>query len=188
MAAAAFVGFGIGTIVPSLLGGEPTGMGARMRRVTLLGDPSGSIEPDEATPRLRSIEGTLHATRSQLMDAFEVGSPLAHGGTATVWSAVERATGRRVAIKVIDKSLVSASLISAELKAMRACAGDPNVVSLVAAYDVAADTLNPNGEWHLVMELAQGGEMLSWVQQHSRWMPECRFGDWAGVWLGSGCG
>ena len=93
------------------------------------------------------------------MDAFELLGPLAHGGTATVWRAVERVTGKAVAIKVIDKSLVGATLVTKEINAMQRCAGDPNVVGLLAVYDVDGDELNPGGEWRLVLELAEGGEV-----------------------------
>eukprot|EP00966_Prymnesium_polylepis_P150675 3480477-Prymnesium_polylepis.1 len=49
---------------------------------------------------------------------------------------------------------------------MERCAGDPNVMALLACYDVDGDDANPNGEWQMVLELADGGELLSWVQQH----------------------
>ena len=43
---------------------------------------------------------------------------------------------------------------------MQRCAGHPNIVQLLAAYELEPDEANPNGEWHLVMELAEGGGAL----------------------------
>eukprot|EP00965_Chrysotila_dentata_P003329 108654-Pleurochrysis_carterae.AAC.2 len=130
---------------------------------------------------------------------YEFKSCLASGGSGAVWRAREKASGREVAIKVIDKKLLSPALFNMEVYSMQAdgaiplrasfchamntaygdglqstpsfsqadslaafvsaiaqrCAGHPNILQLLAAYDVAPYTHNNDGEWHLVMELAQ---------------------------------
>lgn len=96
--------------------------------------------------------------RSQLDATYEYVCCLANGGSATVWKAIERATGRLVAIKVVDKKLLPASLLNMEVLCMQRCAGHPHIVQLLAAYELAGDDANANGEWHLVIELADGGE------------------------------
>ena len=156
---AALAGYGIGIYGPALLPPE-----------------EGKVSERLSTRRRQAAEsgGTRHSmmqvtTREELMDAFELVGPLEHGGTATVWRAVERNTGKTVAIKVVDKSLVGTTLIAKEIDAMQRCAGDPNVAGLLAVYDVDGDDLNPSGEWRLVLELAEGGEVLNWVQQHPKY-------------------
>ena len=49
---------------------------------------------------------------------------------------------------------------------MQRCAGHPHIIQLLAAYEVSPDSVNSRGEWHLVMELARGGELFSRLVQH----------------------
>jgi len=153
---AAVFGFGIGVWGPSLLTDEADGPTKRLSRKRSTADQG---------HRHSLIRDT---TREKLMDDFELGSPINHGGTATVWRATERATNRRVAVKMIDKALVDAPLVSVEVGAMERCAGEPNVAQLIAALDVADDA-SPAGEWCLVLEMADGGELMQWVQRHPRY-------------------
>ena len=46
------------------------------------------------------------------------------------------------------------------------CSGHPHIVQLLAAFDVPANAAQPNGEWHVVMELAEGGELFERLLQH----------------------
>ena len=48
------------------------------------------------------------------MDAFDVGAYLGRGGFATVYRAVERATGRTVALKVVDTHKLREAGVDAE--------------------------------------------------------------------------
>ena len=106
------------------------------------------------------------ASRSEVEALYEFQSLMASGGSAAVWRAVERATGRAVAIKVIDKKLLLPSLLNMEVYAMQRCSGHPNIAALLAAFDLPPDEASPDGEWHLVMELAEGGELFERLLQH----------------------
>ena len=99
----------------------------------------------------------VDVTREGLEALYEFHSCLASGGSATVWRATELSTGRAVAIKVIDKKLLQEAFLYMEVASLRRCAGHPNIMQLLAAYDVQGDEVCPDGEWHLVMELAEGG-------------------------------
>lgn len=110
-----------------------------------------------------SIQG---ATQEEMAQAYKLITPIAHGGSATVWRAIDVATGRTVAIKVINKTLVNTSTIKREVDALRRCASCPHVTSLLAVFDVAGDDVYAEGEWFVVMELAEGGEILEWAQGH----------------------
>ena len=153
---AALVGYGIGIVAPAFLmdGSNTNGTTNRIGRHTSTG-------PHHS--KLKDI------THNEMAEVFDLESPLAHGGTATVWRAVERATGRRVAVKVVDKSLVNTARINAEVDALELCADNPHVMRLLCAYDVDAYEASPSGEWRLVTELAEGGELLTWAQQHPRY-------------------
>jgi serine/threonine protein kinase len=108
----------------------------------------------------------VDATRGDVEAMYEFHSCLASGGSATVWRATELATGRPVAIKVVDKKLLQEAFLNMEVASLRRCAGHPNIMQLLAAYDVRGDAVCPDGEWHLVMELAEGGELFERLLAH----------------------
>ena len=49
---------------------------------------------------------------------------------------------------------------------MQRCSGHPHIVQLLAAFDVPPSADIPNGEWHVVMELAEGGELFERLLRH----------------------
>ncbi|KAL1515664.1 hypothetical protein AB1Y20_002281 [Prymnesium parvum] len=149
VASAALAGFGIGVVGPALYPDEP-----HPHR-------SGNAAGEEGRHRM-----IVDSTLGEMERTYKLITALAHGGTATVWRAIERSTGCVVAIKVVNKALVNVSTISREIDAMERCSGAPNVAGLLAVYDVDGDDINPDGEWRLVMELADGGELLEWVLRH----------------------
>lgn len=134
-------------------GGEGGGGEEGRRHSTVYEDAREIADEIPRPAMIRDVE------RSELESRYEFISCLASGGSATVWKAVERESGRLVAIKVVDKKLLPASLLNMEVHSMQRCAGHPNIVQLLAAYELEGDEANPNGEWHLVMELAEGGEL-----------------------------
>jgi serine/threonine protein kinase len=170
MASAAVLGIGIGAMIPA--GGRDSRTG-----------PTGAADPPlvgKVDGRTLTVYENVHdvaaeitrpgmiqdVTRGDVEALYEFQTCLASGGSGTVWRAVERATGRAVAIKVIDKKLLLPSLLNMEVYAMQRCAGHPNIVELLAAFDLGPDTVNPDGEWHLVMELASGGELFARLVEH----------------------
>ena len=55
-----------------------------------------------ATSRRHGKTAKSSTASARPMDAFDVGAYLGRGGFATVYRAVERASGRTVALKVVD--------------------------------------------------------------------------------------
>ena len=106
------------------------------------------------------------ATREEVESLYEFHSCIASGGSATVWRATEIATGKAVAIKVVDKRLLLAPFLNMEVASLVRCTGHANIVQLHAAYDIGPDDVSPDGEWHLVLELAEGGELFERLVQH----------------------
>lgn len=173
VATAAVLGIGIGAMLP--VGGS--GSGAR---------PAGSQEVSGAAQAAATQSRTLtvyenveevadviprpsliqDVSRVDMEALYSFQTCLASGGSGSVWRAVERSSGRTVAIKVIDKKQLLPSLLNMEVYAMQRCSGHPNIVALLAAFDVCGDAVNPNGEWHLVMELASGGELFARLVAH----------------------
>lgn len=99
------------------------------------------------------------ATRAEVEALYDFHTCIASGGSATVWRATEIATGRTVAIKVVDKRLLLTPFLNMEVASLVRCTSHPHVIQLYAAFDVVPDDVSPEGEWHLVMELAEGGEV-----------------------------
>ena len=177
MVVAAAGGIGIGIFMPSdwLVGGSKDGGRREATRVpSTLGDAASSSSDDgvvhenvrdiaEDIPRPAIIQD---ATRAQVESLYEFHTCVASGGSATVWRATEIATGRTVAIKVVDKRLLLSPFLNMEVASLVRCTGHPHIVQLYAAYDVAADEVSPEGEWHLVMELAEGGELFERLLEH----------------------
>ena len=83
-----------------------------------------------------------------------------------MWRATERATGKRVAVKVVDKRLLLEPFLNMEVASLVRCHGHPHIMQLLAVYDVPANDVGPDGEWHLVMELAEGGELFERLLNH----------------------
>jgi len=117
----------------------------------------------EAIPRPAII---VDATREAVESLYDFNTIIASGGSATVWRATERATGKRVAIKVVDKRLLLEPFLNMEVASLVRCHGHPHIMQLLAVYDVPANDVGPDGEWHLVMELAEGGELFERLLNH----------------------
>ena len=167
MSAAAAAGIGIGLVIPTVWihrDDDRPDDSESPRHVSNRADsalPAGDIAED--IPRPAMIQD---ATREEMERLYEFHSCLASGATATVWRATCKATGKSVAVKVVDKKLLQAAFLNMEVASLRRCAGHPNIMQLLAAYDVEGDEVSPEGEWHLVMELAEGGELFERLLTH----------------------
>ena len=162
MAVATGIGIGIGLALPgtSRPGGDSAALSVGQRNSTVYEDAEDIASHIERPAMIQD------ANRDQIEALYEFGACLASGGSGSVWRATERRSGRQVAIKVIDKKLLLTSLLHMEVYAMQRCAGHPHIIQLLAAYEVSPDSVNSRGEWHLVMELARGGELFSRLVQH----------------------
>jgi len=161
-------GIGIGVAVPT-----QWFQAKEERSLALLPDKTTRREDSAVYEDVREIAEDIprpaiivDATRQEVEARYEFHSCLASGGSATVWRATELGTGRAVAIKVVDKKLLQEAFLNMEVASLRRCAGHPNIMQLLAAYDVCGDAVCPDGEWHLVMELAEGGELFERLLTH----------------------
>ena len=90
---------------------------------------------------------------SKLLDAYEIGRELGRGGFSIVYLATEKATGKQVAIKMIEKDVdVDSAEIASEFKIQRQfdC---PYIVNI---YDFCEEPTR----FILVMEYVNGGELF----------------------------
>ena len=66
----------------------------------------------------------------------------------------------------MDKKRLLPAFLNMEIASLSRCAGHPHIVQLLRAFEVRADASNQEGEWHLVMELAEGGELFERLLNH----------------------
>eukprot|EP00727_Mastigamoeba_balamuthi_P004404 m51a1_g13962 putative camk camk1 protein kinase (883) ;mRNA; f:955903-964613 len=105
------------------------------------------------------VHVAVHASPLPRLDAkYALGDTVGAGACATVRAATERASGRRVAVKVFDKARLGPEAVRAiEREAAIMCALDhPNIVRLLDVYHGAR-------EISLVMDLVEGGELYSLI-------------------------
>lgn len=95
------------------------------------------------------------ASRLKLEDLYKIGRSLGRSESlnSKVVSAVHRATGNRVAIKIINKDLCEHSRLFTEVQALKRIKKHDCVVELL-------DIFETRKYLHLVMELCEGGELL----------------------------
>ena len=123
--------------------------------------PPTATGTDPPNPRSRPLTpGTV------LGDKYRLARQIGHGAMGVVWAAVNEATSREVAVKLIVGS--TPDLRRRLLREARACGAlkHPNVIDL---YDVAQTAA---GEPFLVMELLSG-ETLSQLLKHKRRLDSC---------------
>ena len=178
MVAAAGGGIGIGMLIPTewFLPASPADESKKNQQAPEGAVPAEDQKPEredsvyenvkdiaEDIPRPAIIQD---ATREEVEELYEFHSCIASGGSASVWRATEIATGKTVAIKVIDKRLLLSPFLNMEVASLVRCTGHTNIVQLYAAYDIGPDDVSPDGEWHLVLELAEGGELFERLVEH----------------------
>ena len=169
MVGTAGLGIGIGMLLPSVMFGDKEkpkdlqqqGRPQDSRRKSTVYESASVIAEEIKRPAM-----VQDASRAEVEALYDFKSCLASGGTGSVWRAVDRRTGEAVAIKVIDKKKLNPSLFNMEVFAMQRCSGHPHIVQLLAAFDVPPSADQPNGEWHVVMELAEGGELFERLLRH----------------------
>ena len=84
--------------------------------------------------------------RFQFNKQYKLVRSLGKGGFGEVWLGIERATGRKVAVKILSLKQLPRSMVEQEVTAMRRCGRHPNVVALIDAVWIAPDEENQFGE------------------------------------------
>ncbi|KAI3615217.1 3-phosphoinositide-dependent protein kinase 1 [Moniliophthora roreri] len=119
------------------------------------------------SPHSRAASKTRSKSRGRnimvSIDDFEFGETLGEGSYSTVMSATLTTSGRKYAIKVIDKAYLirkqKISVPSVERKAlMKLLPGHPGIVRLYAAFQDAASL-------YFILDLASNGEMQSLISR-----------------------
>lgn len=103
------------------------------------------------------VEDADSVPRSAFDRQYKLMRSLGKGGFGEVWLAVEKGTGRNVAVKILSLKQLPRSMVEQEITAMRRTGRHHNIVALIDAFWIAPDEDNPFGEAALVMELAAGG-------------------------------
>ncbi|KAK3124493.1 hypothetical protein QOZ80_7BG0587370 [Eleusine coracana subsp. coracana] len=131
-------------------------------------DPNGKPRPK--VKRVQSagllVGSVLKRNSERLKDLYTLGKKLGQGQFGTTYQCVEKATGKVFACKSIAKrKLVSEEDVEdvrREIQIMHHLSGNPNVISIVGAYEDAVAV-------HLVMELCAGGELFDRIIQRGHY-------------------
>ena len=105
------------------------------------------------------------ATRSHVESLYEFHSCIASGGSATVWRATARdgPSGRDQGRR---QAAAARALSEHGGRVAGAVHGPPEHRPALRRVRHGPDDVSPDGEWHLVMELAEGGELFERLLAH----------------------
>ena len=81
--------------------------------------------------------------RAKFERRYKLVKSLGKGGFGEVWLAVEKGSGKKVAVKVLSLKQLPRAMVEQEITAMRRCGRHPNVVALLDAVWIAPDDENP---------------------------------------------
>ncbi|CAI0469843.1 unnamed protein product [Linum tenue] len=104
--------------------------------------------------------------RTHLIGDYVIGPRLGSGSFAVVWRASHRVSGLEVAVKEIDKKLLSPK-VSANLRkeiSILSTIHHPNIIRLYEAFETA-DRI------YLILEYCDGGDLAAYIQRHGK-VPE----------------
>lgn len=99
---------------------------------------------------------------------YEIRRVLGAGGMGVVCEAVHLDLGKRVAVKLIDKSMKESELIVARFRREARAAGQINSEHIVDVFDVGADA---RVGLYMVMELLQGEDLQSRLERERKLEP-----------------
>lgn len=123
--------------------------------------PGATAAVDEASPGAAAAGATV---RMDLEQTYELGKTLGRGKFGTVKEAVHRQTGQRVAIKIINKTLVNHTddvELVGEVRLKRLSIDHPNVQRVLDVVDTR-DTLC------IVLDLAAGGDLYDYIASQGK--------------------
>lgn len=129
--------------------------------------PSSVASPDLDAPP-RSVRHARIGPGTVLSGRYELGNPLAEGGFAVVYGAVQRSTGQRVAVKILHRNLERTSRARFQRETdIIASLNHPHIVRLVDSGEVSGCLERPGAERpeersdmpFLVMEYLDGSSL-----------------------------
>ncbi|XP_018494663.1 MAP kinase-interacting serine/threonine-protein kinase 1-like [Galendromus occidentalis] len=126
-----------------------------------LGDFPTSPVTSGRTQRKKKKRSGYSFTEKNFHDLYQLtGEFLGEGSYAQVLSAIERNTGREVAVKVIIKDVPghSRQRVFREVETLRECSGHPNIIQLL-------DFHEDNDRFYLIFEKMNGGPLLKHIQE-----------------------
>tara|TARA_B110001452_G_scaffold92528_1_gene76282 strand:+ start:3387 stop:4490 length:1104 start_codon:yes stop_codon:yes gene_type:complete len=98
------------------------------------------------------LQRDRHGTDERIRE-FAVGHVLGTGAFSTVRMGIQRSSGERFALKLVDKERSDADAVALEVKMLRRVGMHRHVVGLVDHFELART-------WVLVLELVSGGEVF----------------------------
>ncbi|MDQ6695958.1 MAG: protein kinase [Actinomycetota bacterium] len=120
--------------------------------------------PPPPTPPASDLTDRLLAGR------YRLARPIASGGMAEVWEAVDEVLARRVAVKILHRHLAADSSFVDRFRAEAIAAARLSHSSIVSIYDTFCD----DGHEAIVMELVRGTTLRTRLDQHGPLtVPEC---------------
>jgi len=136
----------------------------------MLNPPNGSsgravhlytVSLEDANKWLEALE--VAAQTVSIRKYYELGETLGTGSFASVRIAKEKATGRRVAVKIIEKKVIDGKqkeYIRIEMSVMK-LVRHPNVMRLEQVFETKS-------EIYMVMPLYAGGDLYEYMKNHAR--------------------
>ncbi|XP_076004040.1 serine/threonine-protein kinase DCLK2 isoform X2 [Genypterus blacodes] len=124
---------------------------------------NGSSNHQEQTRLSPEVNGNRYLPDSTILDKYKIGKVIGDGNFAVVKECVERSTGKKFALKIIDKDKCSGKehLIEGEVSVLRKVK-HPNIIMLVEEVDTPS-------ELYLVMELVKGGDLFDAITSSAKY-------------------
>lgn len=128
-------------------------------------DVSSSQEVETRTaksPRSRRTKDLKRMDSQEIKETLEskykLGAELGKGAFSTVRAAVNKKTGEKVAVKIVQKKFIKKDLIDREIDVMRSIDPHPSLLKLYETFDTERNL-------YLVLELVEGGELFERILQ-----------------------
>ncbi len=144
-----------------------------VERLQAARDPGSPLEIEQALARLESaLFGAPR--RARVLDRYPLIRELGRGASGVVYLAYDPRLDRKVAIKLLTGSAITAAESSEGrarlLREAQAMARSPHP-NIVAVYDVGTYPVDPEGEIgvFMVMEYAEGPDLQSWLVPARPW-------------------